>query len=69
MSLLLARLNQSVSSTVEVVAIGTGIAEVWGILMDADAPGSGPFSGSAVRFVYHVDPPNRFWPKKTLKPY
>lgn len=68
MSLLLSQLN-TVTNTVDGVATCVGIAEVWGVLIDANAPGTGAFEASAVRLVYHVDPPNRFWPKKTLKPY
>lgn len=54
---------------VDVVGAGSGIAEVWGVLVDANDPGQGAFDGSAVRLVYHVEPPNRFWPKTSLKPY
>lgn len=69
MSLLLSQLDETVFSAVDAVGTCVGIAEVWGVLIDAQAPGSGAFQASTVRIVYHVDPPNRFWPKKTLKPY
>ena len=54
---------------VDAVGSGSGIAEVWGVLIDASDPSQGAFAGSAVRLVYHVEPPNRFWPKTSLKPY
>lgn len=53
----------------DLVGSATGIAEVWGVLVDASDPANGAFEGSAVRLVYQVEPPNRFWPRKSLKPY
>lgn len=54
---------------VDLVGSGTAIAEVWGVVVDANDPASGAFDATAVRLVYQVDPPNRFWPRKSLKPY
>lgn len=68
MSLLLAQSITPVN-TVDMVFAGVGIAEVWGVLVDANDPAQGAFAGSTVRIVYHVEPPNRFWPKTSLKPY
>lgn len=53
----------------DLVGSATGIAEVWGVVVDGSDPATGAFEGTAVRLVYHEEPPNRFWPRKSLKPY
>ncbi|MBS0150460.1 MAG: hypothetical protein JSR31_05920 [Nitrospira sp.] len=51
----------------DLVGIGTGIAAVWGVMVDGNEAGMAAASG--VRLMYHDEPPNRFWPRTSLKPY
>lgn len=55
-------------ATAPVDAVGqcTGIAEVWGVVVDGNEL---VFDESGVRLMYRDDPPNRFWPTISLKPY